>query len=150
MPRFNSPSDVQAHFYRAIEVGDAKAMMQVWSVDEPVVCIHPGAPRLDDIQLIAESWEQILAEGAKLRFKLSDEHCMENPMLAVCTARVDISLDDEWIDTLLTTNVYHNTVNGWHMVVHHASPDPSFDETENLDELLEIEEDQDDDQVVLH
>lgn len=147
MPRFNCPADVQAHFYRAIESGDAKAMMQVWSEHEPVVCIHPGAPRLDDLALIAESWQQILSGGANLRFKLSEEHCIEHPTLAVCTSRVDISLDNEWIDTLLTTNVYQHSAHGWHMVVHHASPDPSFDEADNFEQMIELDEDDD---VVLH
>jgi len=145
--RFNSPAEVQEHFYRAIEAGDAKAMMQVWSEDEPVVCIHPGAPRLDELELIAESWQQILDGGANLRFKLSEEHCMEQATLAVCTSRVEISLDDEWIDTLLTTNVYHNGGQGWQMVVHHASPDPSFDEVDSFDEMIELDEN---DEVVLH
>lgn len=147
MPRFNTPADVQAHFYRAIEMGDAHAMMQVWSEDEPLVCIHPGAPRLDDRLLIAESWEQILASEAQLSFRLSEEHCIEQPTVAVCTARVEIALDGEWIDTVLTTNVYQNSAQGWLMVVHHASPDPSFDETDAFDDMLEIDES---DNVVLH
>lgn len=147
MQRFNTPADVQAHFYGAIEAGDAQAMMQVWSQDQPLVCIHPGAPRLDERSMIAESWEQILAGDAKLSFRLSEEHRIEQPMLAIFTARVEIALDNEWIDTLLTTNVYHNSEAGWHMVIHHASPDPSFDETDAFDEMLELD---DDENVVLH
>ncbi len=148
MPRFNSPADVQTHFYRAIETGDAQAMMQVWPADEPVVCIHPGAPRLDEIELIAESWQQILSEGPQLRFSLSEQHSMEQPMLAVFTNRVEITLDDEWIDTLITTNVYRNSQQGWHMVVHHASPDPAFDEAEGLDQMVDLEDEEN--SVVLH
>lgn len=147
MPRFNTPAEVQAQFYHAIESGDAQAMMQVWSEDEPLICIHPGAPRLDDRELIAESWEQILASEAKLSFRLSEEHHIEQPMLAIFTARVEIALDGEWIDTVLTTNVFHNSQEGWHMVIHHASPDPSFDETDAFDEMLELD---DGENVVLH
>ena len=147
MPRFNTPAEVQAQFYRAIEKGDAHAMMQVWSEDDPLVCIHPGAPRLDDRILITESWEQILASEAKLSFRLSEEHCIEQPMLAICTARVEIALDGEWIDTVLTTNVYQKGTQGWQMVIHHASPDPSFDEADAFDEMLELDEIED---VVLH
>lgn len=147
MPRFNSPIDVQAHFYRAIEAGDSNAMMQAWSKNDPVVCIHPGAPRLDEYELIEQSWEHILAGEANLSFKLSEEQRIENSELAIFTARVNISLDGEWIDTLLTTNVYKFSGNSWLMIVHHASPDPTFDEDEAPDELIELEDETD---MVLH
>ncbi len=150
MPRFNSPADVQAHFYHAIETGDAEAMMLVWPENEDLVCIHPGAPRLDERELIAQSWQQILVDGPSLSFAFSEEHQLEQPMLAVFTARVEVSLDDEWIDTLTTTNVYRNSDAGWHMVVHHASPDPTFEEADNFDNLTDFEDEDEPDGVVLH
>lgn len=147
MPRFNSPAEAQSNFYRAIESGDAAAMMQTWSTEHPLVCIHPGAPRLDERELIAESWHQILSPDAKLSFRLSEENCVEHPGLAIYTARVEVSLDDEWVDSLLTTNVYVESAGGWHMIVHHASPDPAFDEVEIFDERVDLDEEQ---RVVLH
>lgn len=134
MPRFNSPAAVQEHFYRAIESGDVKAMMQAWSEDTPVICIHPGAPLLSGLEEISLSWKNILSGDANLRFKLSDEHFIEQSRLAVYTTRVEVHLDNEWVDTLLTTNVYQHSDSGWHLISHHASPDPSFDTEADFDE----------------
>lgn len=147
MSRLKTPAEVQTQFYSAIESGNVKAMMELWAEDEELVCIHPGAERLDSWELIADSWEQILATDGSLKFTTSNERFVETSKLAVCTAQVEITLNDEWIDTLLTTNVYRQGDQGWRMVVHHASPDPRFDGPDELDEMMDIDENE---SVVLH
>ena len=43
---FTSPQEVEDAFYDAFARADLEAMMVVWSEDEEVICIHPGAPRV--------------------------------------------------------------------------------------------------------
>ncbi len=58
-----TPEAVQTAFYEALEAGDVDALMEVWSEDDEIVCIHPGGPRLVGHQAIAASWREILSNG---------------------------------------------------------------------------------------
>ena len=132
MPRFASPAEAQAFFYSALSAYDADSMMQLWDTDSQIVCIHPGAPRLDDYRSIADSWQQILANANQLLFRLLDEQEIEHGDTAIFTARVEIQLDGEVIDSLLNTNVFRRSEDSWRLVLHHSSPDPAFDEQDEI------------------
>ena len=43
---FPTPQDAEAAFYDALENADLEAMMEVWSEDEEVSCVHPGGRRI--------------------------------------------------------------------------------------------------------
>ena len=55
---------VNAAFYAAIAEGDLRAMDDVWSRDEPVLCIHPGGPPLQGRIAVMGSWAEIFRGGA--------------------------------------------------------------------------------------
>ena len=55
---------VNAAFYAAIADGDLRAMDDIWSRDEPVLCIHPGGPPLQGRIAVMGSWAEIFRGGA--------------------------------------------------------------------------------------
>lgn len=123
---FPTAQDCEAAFYEALEANDLDAMMEVWAEDEDVVCVHPGGPRLAGYDLVRASWEQIFRSGQKLKFHLTGAVNMLGMMVAVHSVHEQLSVQGENVEyaPVVATNVFLHTVNGWRMVVHHASPAP--------------------------
>ena len=70
---FTTPQEAEAAFYEALERADLEAMMEVWSEDEEVSCIHPGGPRLAGFVQVRENWAQLFKSGQRLKVGLSDQ-----------------------------------------------------------------------------
>src|ERR1700690_530156 len=70
---FSTPQDAEAAFYEALQRADLDAMMEVWSDDEEVSCIHPGAARITGYEQVRENWAQIFKSGQRLQVHLSDQ-----------------------------------------------------------------------------
>ena len=138
---FKTPDKAEAAFYDAFKDGNLHAMMDVWSDDDGIVCIHPGAPRLQGVELVREGWRQILENSVGLEFTLTDVQATEDEWLAIHVVREEISIDGQLTGVMLATNIYRRVENGWRMMLHHASPEPE----EFYDELEATYED-----VVLH
>ena len=122
---FHTPHDAEQAFYDALERRDLEAMMAVWAVEEEVVCIHPGGPRLTGHEEVKVGWRQIFASGSKLAFELQDQHCFQGAMLAIHIVHEQITiLPDRGRVLVVATNVYLLTDRGWRMILHHASLAP--------------------------
>jgi ketosteroid isomerase-like protein len=111
-------------FYRAFETLDLAEMDAVWVHTERAQCIHPGWPLITGWAEIRNSWERFFASTAEMRFTISDARvggtddlawvtCTEN-ILAEVQGRVSVT-------SLLATNVFEHTADGWRIVHHHAS-----------------------------
>jgi ketosteroid isomerase-like protein len=123
---FASPQDVEVAFYEALERCDIAAMMSVWAEDEEVVCVHPGGPRLIGYAMIRDAWQQVFANGRRLRVRLSQQTSVTTPFAMVSTLLEHIAtVDNENVSApVAATNVYVRGPLGWRMVAHHASPVP--------------------------
>lgn len=123
---YESPEAAEAAFYDAFERRDIDAMTNVWDHDTEVSCVHPGGPRLDDIDLILDSWRAIFDGGQRLRFERAGVALTAGADVAVCCLYEVIRFGErfEQQGTVVATNVYRRTERGWRMVIHHASPDP--------------------------
>ena len=53
-------------FYVAFASKDIDAMDALWARQHPVLCIHPGWPRLTEREAIIESWRNILGNPDQL------------------------------------------------------------------------------------
>ena len=60
---FATPDEAEHAFYEALEHADLDRLMQVWSDDEEIACIHPGGLRIVGHTAVHESWQQVLANG---------------------------------------------------------------------------------------
>jgi ketosteroid isomerase-like protein len=128
---FPTPQDAEAAFYGALERTDLEAMMEVWSEDEEVSCIHPGGPRLAGIAQVRESWAQIFKSGQRLQLHLSDQFIVTGLMFAVHSLHENILVRGAQGEgggrrsIVVATNVYLRSGNGWRMLLHHGSPAPA-------------------------
>jgi len=130
---FASPQDVESAFYEALGAGDLDAMMQVWSEDEEIVCIHPGWPRLSGYAEVRESWRRIFANDARLTLRVTQQAQLVTPFAVISSVLEQFGrADDASVAApVAATNIYTRGALGWRMVAHHASPVPpdSLDET---------------------
>ena len=123
---FANPQDAEAAFYEAIERADVDAMMEVWSDDDEVSCIHPGGERICGYEQVRESWSQIFGSRQRLQLQLSDQVIVTGMMYSVHSLHENILVrSGEGAgahSVAVTTNVYVRSSNGWRIVLHHCSP----------------------------
>ena len=132
-----TPEAVEGAFYDALEAGDVDALMEVWSEDEEIVCIHPGGPRLVGHQAIVASWREILSNGP-ITVRPSEPQVMQGSLVSVHSvlSRVMAVIKTEGTPpgakqtshamtiNMLVTHVFFKGAQGWRMVLHHASVTP--------------------------
>ena len=123
---FPTAQDAENAFYEALERSDLEAMMQVWSEDEEIVCVHPAGQRLAGQAQVRDAWRQMFAGGPGMRVQVSQQVAATGMMVAVHSVLETITLAGEKRPRppVIATNVYLRTPAGWKRVVHHASPAP--------------------------
>ena len=129
-----SAEDAEHAFYDAIGRADLESLMALWAEDEEIVCIHPGAPRLQGHAAIRASWEMIFERGP-VHIHPRNLHVTHNMMCSVHSVIEEINAPDDanWQEAhILATNVYLKTPQGWRIVMHHASIAPGKPADQNL------------------
>ncbi len=138
MPKLKSlhatPEAVEQAFYDALEAGDVDALMDVWSEDDEIVCIHPGGQRLVGHAAIGASWREILSNGPitvrptepqVLQGSLVAVHSVLSRVMALVRAEGAMAGGPQAAQAMainiLVTHVYFKGAQGWRMVLHHAS-----------------------------
>jgi len=124
--RYETPDQAEAAFYAAFERSDSKAMMAVWSETSDIVCIHPHGPRLVGPTQVEESWTQIMRNSPSMRFRVVALNQVVSPEIAVhyVNEQIFVGGEAEPDFTVMATNIYQRTDDGWRMILHHASPTP--------------------------
>ncbi|NND90118.1 MAG: SnoaL-like domain-containing protein [Granulosicoccus sp.] len=124
---FKTPEEAEAAFYQAIERADMGALDEVWSSDDNIVCVHPGATRIEGRTAVMESFMEMFAQAPLLSFSIVDALCTGNESLAVHQVREEIAFEGQAVSSMVSTNIYHVEDGGWRMLLHHASPEPDMD-----------------------
>lgn len=130
-----SAEETEAAFYEALQAADIELLMACWSDDDDVVCVHPGGPRIVGLAAIRATFDAIFSNGS-IRARPENVRKVHGLSSAVHNVleRVDVMTPTGPSQAyVLATNVYHQTVQGWRMVAHHASPG-------NQSEVQEIHE----------
>lgn len=124
---FATPQDAEAAFYDAFTKRDLEAMMEVWSEEDDIYCVHPGAARISGYERVRDSWRQIFSGSQNLRFTLREQQLIHTMMLAVHSVYEHISIAGQprAQQPMIATNVYQRTERGWRMVAHHAAAAPA-------------------------
>ena len=134
-----SPDDIEQQFYEALQRADLERLMQVWSDDEEISCVHPGGPRVCGAAAIRATFESIFSNGAinarpqKIR-RLQTHDCAVHSVLEHIEVMTTQGLQSAWV---VATNVYLKTALGWRLVSHHASPG-SAGESQDLGETASV------------
>ena len=144
--KFNTPEEAEIAFYEAIEQADIQALGRVWSLDNNIVCIHPGANRIEGRALVLESFSDMFAESPAISFSISDALQTESDGLAIHLVREEIEFDGQLVSVMVSTNIYHKEDGGWRMLLHHSSHEPEpiledeFDDFEDIDDFEDLSE----------
>jgi ketosteroid isomerase-like protein len=121
-----SPDDAEQAFYDALENANLDALMDLWSEDDDVVCIHPGGARLVGHAAIRNSWKAMFANGPVLA-RRAQVQVSQGSMVAVHSVIEQVIVPQGGSTSVVNvyaTNVYFKGPLGWRMVLHHASLTP--------------------------
>jgi len=141
--KYNTPEEAEIAFYEAIEQGDIRALGRVWSLDDNIVCIHPGANRIEGRTQVLESFSEMFVESPSISFSISDALQTESDGLAIHLVREEIEFDGQLVSVMVSTNIYHIEDGGWRMLLHHSShePEPNLEDGfEDFDEFDDLSE----------
>ena len=123
----DSPDEVEAQFYEALQHGDLARLMAVWVDDDEAVCVHPAGARVIGTAAISASFETIFASGG-IPVVPEQVHRLVSLGTAVhhLVERISVQTTEgaPQVAWVLATNVYVKTAQGWRMAAHHASPAP--------------------------
>ena len=135
---FTSAEEAEDAFYEAIGRADLDAMMEVWSDDEEIVCIHPTGQRLTGAAAIRESWQTILTSNTSLTVHVKRAICWQSAILAVHSVTEVLYVGDEPTPhgPMLSTNVFQRSANGWRLLSRHTSTGVEGSHAESLGETV--------------
>ena len=120
----NSPDDVEAALYQALQRGDIEALMAVWADDDEIVCVHPGGGRVIGPGAIRASFEAIFANGG-IAVQVEQVHRLEYLSSALHHLLEKVTVagpEGQQVAWVISTNFYVKTAQGWRLASHHASP----------------------------
>lgn len=124
----NTPDEVEAQFYEALQKGDLELMMAVWADDDEIVCVHPGGGSAVGMAAIRASFEAIFGNGVvpaqpeqvrRMQWLGGALHHLVERIEVPANEAEGSAEQTAWV---LATNVYVKTPVGWRMAAHHASP----------------------------
>lgn len=122
--RFSTPEAAESAFYAAFETRDLDAMMAVWACDDSIVCIHPLTAPLNGRSAVTTGWRNIFEAAGQFRVQVEVAHAVHaaTQVIRIVREHLVIGRESEPRPPILATNVYRKESDGWHLVLHHASP----------------------------
>lgn len=139
---FETSKQAEKAFYLAFQQSDIEMMMSIWCKDCEAICIHPGGPRLEGLENIRKSWEQIFSYERPLTFEVNQKKVVIEKNIALHHVIETIFVNNELQSEIIATNIYLKTNDGWKMVLHHASPELhtniNQDDNDELDDIQTI------------
>ncbi len=122
---YSTAQEVENAFYQAFETADSDLMASVWADKETTECIHPMSERLTGTDDIMASWRSMFKDPLDLSIRTLSEQYFQGQSLAIHVVNEYLTLvDGDSIQQSIVhaTNVYQLDEDGWHLIVHHASP----------------------------
>jgi ketosteroid isomerase-like protein len=125
----DSPDEVEALFYEALQQGALEKLMALWADDDEIVCVHPGGGHAVGAAAIRASFGAIFAGGG-IPVRPEQVHRLQQPGFALhhLVERLEVAREGvTQVGWVLATNVYVKGTLGWRIAAHHASPAPPHD-----------------------
>ncbi len=119
--KFVTPTEAEAAFYTAFSKANLDEMRLVWLDSPSVICTHPMAQRIVGYRLVIGSFLGMFTNQGELNAGIEQVETMQTSDLSEHTG-VEVIHQDAMEFRMQVTNVYRSTVDGWRMVLHHASP----------------------------
>lgn len=121
---FSTPEAAEAAFYAAFEARNLDAMMAVWASGDSIACIHPLAAPLNGRAAVAAGWRSMFEAAGQFRVQVEVAHELREAgqVIRIVREYLIIGHETEPRPPILATNFFRKETDGWHMVLHHASP----------------------------
>lgn len=121
---FSTPEAAEAAFYAAFETRDLDTMMAVWADDDGIACIHPLSAPLDGRAAVAAGWRSMFEAAGQFRIQVEVAHEIRESTQVLRIVREYLHIGQEAgpRPPILSSNLYRKQGEGWHLVLHHASP----------------------------
>jgi ketosteroid isomerase-like protein len=123
-PEEQEVANANLAFYRAFESLDVKRMESLWAKDAEIQCGHPGWRILRGWKPVMESWRRIFENTPKIEFTLTDVKIEVHEELAWVTLYENLNsiVEGQKVSaSILTTNIFQKSTDGWRMIHHHGS-----------------------------
>ncbi|NDP48332.1 MAG: nuclear transport factor 2 family protein [Sulfuriferula multivorans] len=122
--KFSTPEAAESAFYAAFEARSIDAMMVVWASDDSIACIHPLTAPLNGRTAVAAGWRSMFEAAGhfQIQVEVAHEILESNQVIRVVREYLQIGQETEPRPPILATNVFRKENDGWHLVLHHASP----------------------------
>jgi ketosteroid isomerase-like protein len=117
-------AEANREFYRAFESLNIEEMEKVWAKNTDIQCGHPGWRVLRGWGPVMESWKRIFENTPSMQFTLTDVKVDVRGEIAWVTLYENLNSSIQGQDysaTILTTNMFLKTAEGWRMILHHGS-----------------------------
>jgi ketosteroid isomerase-like protein len=117
--------EANQRFYEAFGALDINMMTAAWETSERALCAHPGWRPLVGWRLIGESWQGIFNTATLMHFNIQYLNvAVEGDCgWVTCMENITSVLDGRATNfSILATNIFVRTPQGWRMIAHHASP----------------------------
>ena len=131
-PTAASPDDIELELYESMRSGDIDRLMELWSDDDEICCVHPGGERLVGAAAIRASFAAMFGHGT-IDAEPHRVRRIESHLTAVHSVIEKIRVatpDGERFAWATATNVYLKSARGWRLVAHHASPGSAEEATD--------------------
>jgi ketosteroid isomerase-like protein len=117
--------EANSAFYRAFEALDLQRMEAVWLRVPYIKCVHPGWGLLVGWGPVMESWQQIFANTAVMRFTLT--HVLAEVVGDLAWVVVTENIETHHREGTVTaqvqaTNLFQRQAGRWFLIHHHGSP----------------------------
>ena len=113
--------DANLGFYTAFASRDMAMMEQVWALEAPICCIHPGWSPLIGRRAVIESWAAILSDPGGLDISCADVEVAMHGQSALVVCREMLPQGQ-----LLASNLFVRENGAWRLAHHHAGPGPQL------------------------
>jgi ketosteroid isomerase-like protein len=130
MPRtrtlFATAEDAETAFFEALEQANLDALMELWSEDDEIVCVHPGGPRLVGHAAVRSGWKALFANGP-VHARPAQLQVATGPMVSIHSLIEQVMVTHHGkhaVVNVFATNIYFKSPQGWRLVLHHASLAP--------------------------
>jgi ketosteroid isomerase-like protein len=114
-------------FYQAFTALSEDEMQSLWMKTPYVKCLHPGWHIVAGYEAVMESWRMIFRSTGSMDVLLDDIEATVLGRVGIITLKEKLksSNNDESQErraTLVATNLFELTDDGWKMILHQAGP----------------------------
>lgn len=119
----NSAEEAESAFYSAFEHLDIELMRAIWMQTDDIFCIHPGGPIQTGYETVLKQWSFILKENQPPEINYKVISTKKNEKSSIHLVEETLGSEEDKV-TILATNTYIKTDEGWRLFSHHASLPP--------------------------